>query len=476
MEVERMRRLLVIVLYLLFVSTCRASTIMVDDDSPADFMTIQAAIDASEEGDTVFVAPGTYTESVRMKHGVNLQGAGAERTVIDGRAWTAVVRAANNCRLDGLTITGYAHEDIDGVYCEDVKNFTISNNIIKSNTWNGVNAVRSSIIISNNLILDNTCAGIFCNYESSAKTLIINNTICGNRNEAGINVWLGAAALVANNIIASNTGWGGIYCSDGGTVTLVKNNVWGNTCCMIPPADYVGCEPGETDISVDPLFADPNNGDYHLESQAGRWDPKTQNWVKDDVTSPCIDAGDPSTRIGLEPFPNGGRVNMGAYGGTAEASKSYFGKPVCEMIVAGDINGDCRVDFYDLAIMAGNWLRRESPGGNQPPNVSIRQPKSGQTIGIYHQDDPIEIIADAYDVDGQVARVEFYADGSPSGAVIGKIGQDSDGSDGWQMKWIWWGSWGHYPEGDYVLTAMAIDNSGAQTLSAGVLIHVHGPK
>jgi hypothetical protein len=72
--------------------------------------------------------------------------------------------------------------------------------------------------------------------------------------------------------------------------------------------------------------------------------------------------------------------------------------------------------------------------------------------------------------------VEFYADGSSSGTVIGNIGQDSDGSDGWQMKWIWWGSWGHYPEGDYVLTAMAIDNSGAQTLSAGVLIHVHGPK
>jgi len=151
-----MPRVLVIVLYLLFVSTSRAGIITVDDDGPADFGTIQAAIDASQEGDTVFVAYGTYAESVRMKDGVNLQGAGAEHTIIDGRAWTAVVRAANNCRLDGFTITGYAHEDIDGVYCEDAKNFTISNNIIKNNTSNGVYAVRSSIIISNNLILDNT--------------------------------------------------------------------------------------------------------------------------------------------------------------------------------------------------------------------------------------------------------------------------------------------------------------------------------
>lgn len=478
MEVGPMRRLIVIVLCLLFVSTCQARTITVDDDGPADFRTIQAAIDASGEGDTVFVAHGTYTESVRMKDGVNLQSAGAEHTIIDGRAWTAVVRAANNCRLDGFTITGYAHEDIDGVYCENVNNFTISNNIIKNNTWSGVYAVRSSIVVSNNLILDNTCAGIFCNYESSANTLIINNTICGNRNEAGINVWFGAAALVANNIIASNTGYGGIFCYDGGAVTLVNNNVWGNTCWiwMIPLANYMGCERGETDISVDPLFADPSNGDYHLESQAGRWDSKSKTWLQDGVTSPCIDAGDLNTPVGLELFPNGGRVNIGAYGGTAQASKSYFGKPVCETIVAGDINGDCGVDSQDLAIMAGNWLGRESYSVNQPPHVSIRQPKDDQTIGIYHEDDPIEIIADAYDIDGRVVSIQFYVDGCLSGVVVGKIGHDSDGSAGWQMKWVWWGGWGHYPEGDYILTAIAIDNDGAQTISSGVLIHMHGPK
>jgi len=93
-------------------------------------------------------------------------------------------------------------------------------------------------------------------------------------------------------------------------------------------------------LNGDPLFAapgrwDPNElasapiddfwveGDYHLKSQAGRWDPASQNWVKDDVTSPCIDAGDPNSPVGEELEPNGGRINMGAYGGTAEASMSY---------------------------------------------------------------------------------------------------------------------------------------------------------
>ncbi|UCG55609.1 MAG: hypothetical protein JSU70_12155, partial [Phycisphaerales bacterium] len=99
-------------------------------------------------------------------------------------------------------------------------------------------------------------------------------------------------------------------------------------------------------------------GDYHLKSQAGRWDPSTRTWVVDDVTSPCIDAGDINTAVGSEPFPSGGIINMGAYGGTAEASKSYFAEPVCDTIVAGDINGDCKVDFADFEIMASHWLEK----------------------------------------------------------------------------------------------------------------------
>jgi predicted outer membrane repeat protein len=102
--------------------------------------------------------------------------------------------------------------------------------------------------------------------------------------------------------------------------------------------------PGEGNIDADPCFAAPGHwvdggnpkiivdashpnaawveGDYHLKSQAGRWDPPSQSWVLDDVTSPCIDAGDPNSPVGDEPEPNGGRVNLGAYGGTGEAGKS----------------------------------------------------------------------------------------------------------------------------------------------------------
>jgi hypothetical protein len=59
-----------------------------------------------------------------------------------------------------------------------------------------------------------------------------------------------------------------------------------------------------------------------LASRTGRWDPMSRNWIQDMVTSPCIDAGDTSIPVNLEPTPNGGIINIGVYGGTIEASKS----------------------------------------------------------------------------------------------------------------------------------------------------------
>jgi len=94
--------------------------------------------------------------------------------------------------------------------------------------------------------------------------------------------------------------------------------------------------PGEGNINMDPVFANPNNDDFHLKSAAGRWtsassvepDTNSQSWVIDQISSPCIDAGDPDIPVGLERFPNGGRINMGAYGGTPQASLSPLQLPL----------------------------------------------------------------------------------------------------------------------------------------------------
>jgi hypothetical protein len=102
-------------------------------------------------------------------------------------------------------------------------------------------------------------------------------------------------------------------------------------------------------LILDPLFADPGHGDYHLRSKRGRYWPQHDVWVLDKVTSPCVDGGDPSDNPSGEPMPNGGRIDMGAFGGTPFASMS-------EWPIAGDTNRDGKVDFADLAAFCNEWL------------------------------------------------------------------------------------------------------------------------
>ncbi|AQT67770.1 Gluconolactonase [Anaerohalosphaera lusitana] len=106
---------------------------------------------------------------------------------------------------------------------------------------------------------------------------------------------------------------------------------------------------GQGNIADEPLFADFEQGDYRLHSEMGRYWPEIDKWVLDDVTSPCINTGDPALYPAEEPSPNGGRINMGVYGGTTQASRGPWA-------IKGDINQDAKVDMADLAIFANNWL------------------------------------------------------------------------------------------------------------------------
>jgi predicted outer membrane repeat protein len=219
--------------------------------------------------------------------------------------------------------------------------------------------------------------GVFGGAIFTINLTMTNCIFSGNSADWGGGVWC-MSPIVTNCTFSRNSAdrYGGGINSWDGTPTVTNCIFWNNrvdshkdesaqiyTERGTPLVSYsciqgwTGNWDGTGNIGNDPCFADPNTGDYHLKSQAGRWDVNEGRWTKDEVTSPCIDAGDPASPIGLEPFPNGGIINMGAYGGTAEASKSYFGEPLCETIVAGDINGDCKVNFLDFALMAFHWLK-----------------------------------------------------------------------------------------------------------------------
>jgi len=206
-----------------------------------------------------------------------------------------------------------------GIYCTDDSEAVITYCTIIANSTDtyggGICLDYANATITNNVIAHNSAeiGGGVANYLGVPS--IINNTIAYNR----------PSGLQLDEAIWSF--WGDVE-----SVPVLNNIIWENEMFV---SDYVmsdeydirfnniqaGWE-GEGNIDVDPRFADSENLDYHLKSEAGRWDPVNESWVLDDVTSPCIGTGDPDSECSEEPEPNGQCLNMGAYGGTAEASKA----------------------------------------------------------------------------------------------------------------------------------------------------------
>jgi hypothetical protein len=108
---------------------------------------------------------------------------------------------------------------------------------------------------------------------------------------------------------------------------------------------------GLGNIDIDPCFADPCNGDYHLQSEAGRWDPSQNQWIIDANTSRCIDAGNPGSVVSGESQPNGDRINMGAHGGSTQASRSPGGWGLL-----ADLDNNGIVNFEDYVGLAIDWF------------------------------------------------------------------------------------------------------------------------
>ncbi|MDI9404171.1 MAG: hypothetical protein QM516_09890, partial [Limnohabitans sp.] len=105
---------------------------------PADHATIQAAINASVNGDTVIVAPGTYSELVRFNgKAITLRSeSGAGNTIIDGGALGTTVKfvnaETNATVLEGFTIRNGRAAVGGGMYINSASP-TIRDCVIASN-------------------------------------------------------------------------------------------------------------------------------------------------------------------------------------------------------------------------------------------------------------------------------------------------------------------------------------------------------
>ncbi|MBN1765783.1 MAG: DUF3160 domain-containing protein [Sedimentisphaerales bacterium] len=290
---------------------------------------------------------------------------------------------------------------------------TIQANTCTSESGGGLNCNNTSLVLTNSTIAENTASltdGAGGGLRSENGSVQLNTcTIQGNAAELGGGLYLAGADQQLSHCILSNnsaTATGGaIRCNQnnitidnctfynnsaatGGAIasratsdTVIRNSIlWGNSAADGPQialsmvtdptllrVSYSNIEGGQAAVHTepgceiewglgnldgDPLFADAPAGDFHLKSEASRWDPNQDTWLYDTLSSPGIDAGNPASELADEYVSiRNVRINLGAYGGTAQASKS----PLRWQMLA-DINNDDQVGIIDLFVLVQNWL------------------------------------------------------------------------------------------------------------------------
>ena len=316
---------------------------------------IRHAINEANPGDEIVLSEGVYHENVNFSgNNITLSSIDPSNPAIvsgtvlagntDGGGPVVTFASGENtsCVLTGFTITGREA----AIYCSGAS--PVISGCRTEN--NGSSAIElrdgSNPAIINCQIIANAGAGIEMQAKPSGRTILYNrpeisNCVIAGNIQHGIS---GGIPIITNCTIVANAGFGIsssnatvtnsiIYYNNAGAVQIEGNSATVSYC------DVKAGWPGQGNIDAIPCFAEPGfwnlngtlddvsddfwvAGDYHLRSQAARWHADSGSWVQDMLSSPCIDAGSPDSDWTAELPPNGERINMGAYGGTPQASMS----------------------------------------------------------------------------------------------------------------------------------------------------------
>ncbi|UCE36802.1 MAG: right-handed parallel beta-helix repeat-containing protein [Thermoplasmata archaeon] len=189
---------------------------------PTDYPKIQDAINASKDGDTVYVYSGTYYEHVVVNKTINLTGEDRENTIIDGGGSGDVVQITVDwVNVSGFTITNIGlFTDGEGLRIISDNNSISGNNMI--NNSNGIYLTQScnNNTITDNKVISNSMNGILLDIDCNFN-IITNNTLSNNSD--GIMLSYSSYNIIVNNDISYNRYGIHLEYSEGNT--LVNNSM-----------------------------------------------------------------------------------------------------------------------------------------------------------------------------------------------------------------------------------------------------------
>ncbi len=220
--------ILTLVFFLASAMVVSALTIHVPDD----YVTIQKAVNSSNEGDMIIVRDGTYYENINVNKRLTIRSE-------NGSAFTTVIAAnpknyvfyvtADYVNIIGLTVTGATGHELPnyaaGIFLELGTDYSnISDNNVSFNgdgiwLWNS-----SNNIIANNTANSNGNIGIYVVSISDNNTII--NNIVKLNHVSGIELWGSNNNMIVNNTASGNDR--GVYLWDSSENTLSGNNADSN--------------------------------------------------------------------------------------------------------------------------------------------------------------------------------------------------------------------------------------------------------
>jgi parallel beta-helix repeat protein len=228
-------------------------TLYVGGTGPGNYSSIQDALDATSDGDTVFVFEGVYHENLKIEKSIQLIGEHKEYTIVDGRGVGNVIEV----KTDDVRISGFSLQNTG----KSISDAGID--VCKLDSYSK-GEILYNVSIFGNKICHNISRGIYCRYVHHSN--IYDNNISGK--SFGIVIDLSSNNKITGNLVQHGyyygiytQGWGNGRISDYVYGPMAENNIIsGNTVVNYREGIFIGGSSVRNIVTGNNIIKNRGNG------------------------------------------------------------------------------------------------------------------------------------------------------------------------------------------------------------------------